>query len=125
MTCNAICPGWVLTPLVQKQIDDRAAHEGIEAAQAKYEVLAEKQPSHEFVTPEQLGAFAIFLCSDAASQIRGQALSDGRRLDRSVTVPIGGHAERSPPPKPSRHPERRRVVHLGLYRDRLRRAHRG
>ena len=74
VTCNAICPGWVLTPLVQKQIDDRAAHEGIEAAQAKYEVLAEKQPSHEFVTPEQLGAFAIFLCSDAASQIRGQAL---------------------------------------------------
>ena len=74
VTCNAICPGWVLTPLVQKQIDDRAAHERIEAAQAKYEVLAEKQPSHEFVTPEQLGAFAVFLCSDAASQIRGQAL---------------------------------------------------
>jgi len=74
VTCNAICPGWVLTPLVQKQIADRAAHEGIEAAQAKYELLAEKQPSHEFVTPEQLGAFAIFLCSDAASQIRGQAL---------------------------------------------------
>ena len=74
VTFNAICPGWVLTPLVQKQIDDRAAHEGIEDAQAKYALLAEKQPSHEFVTPEQLGAFAMFLCSDAAAQIRGQAL---------------------------------------------------
>src|SRR3954465_6628540 len=75
VTCNAICPGWVLTPLVQKQIDDRAAREGIEVSQAKYELLAEKQPSLEFVTPEQLGAFAVFLCSDAASQIRGQALA--------------------------------------------------
>jgi 3-hydroxybutyrate dehydrogenase len=75
ITCNAICPGWVLTPLVQKQIDDRAAREGIEVNQAKYELLAEKQPSLEFVTPEQLGAFAVFLCSDAAEQIRGQALA--------------------------------------------------
>jgi 3-hydroxybutyrate dehydrogenase len=75
VTCNAICPGWVLTPLVQKQIDDRAAREGIEVSQAKFELLAEKQPSHEFVTPEQLGAFAVFLCSDAAEQIRGQALA--------------------------------------------------
>src|SRR5215211_5089241 len=75
VTCNAICPGWVLTPLVQKQIDDRAAREGIEVSQAKYELLAEKQPSLEFVTPEQLGAFAVFLCSDAAEHIRGQALA--------------------------------------------------
>jgi len=75
VTCNAICPGWVLTPLVQKQIDARAQREGIEVAQAKFELLAEKQPSHEFVTPEQLGAFAVFLCSDAAQQIRGQALA--------------------------------------------------
>src|SRR5215207_636303 len=75
ITVNAICPGWVLTPLVQKQIDDRAAREGIPVSQAKFELLAEKQPSHEFVTPEQLGAFAVFLCSDAAEQIRGQALA--------------------------------------------------
>jgi 3-hydroxybutyrate dehydrogenase len=75
VTCNAICPGWVLTPLVQKQIDARAANGGIPVEQAKLELLAEKQPSHEFVTPEQLGNFAVFLCSPAADQIRGQALA--------------------------------------------------
>ncbi len=73
VTCNAICPGWVLTPLVQKQIDDRAAREKIGTVQAKTELLAEKQPSKEFVTTEQLGALAVFLCSDAAAQIRGAA----------------------------------------------------
>jgi 3-hydroxybutyrate dehydrogenase len=75
VTCNAICPGWVLTPLVQKQIDDRAAREGITVEQAKRELLAEKQPSHEFVTPGQLGELAVFLCTPAADQIRGQALA--------------------------------------------------
>ena len=74
ITCNAICPGWVLTPLVQKQIDERAAREGIPLDKAKFELLAEKQPSHEFVTPEQIGALAVFLCSEAAAQIRGVAL---------------------------------------------------
>jgi 3-hydroxybutyrate dehydrogenase len=74
ITCNAICPGWVLTPLVQEQIEQRAAREGIPAAKAKTDLLAEKQPSHEFATPEQIGALAVFLCSDAASQIRGAAL---------------------------------------------------
>ena len=74
ITCNAICPGWVLTPLVQKQIDDRAAKAGIAAAKAKHELLAEKQPSLEFATPEQIGALAVFLCSPAAAQIRGAAL---------------------------------------------------
>ena len=74
VTCNAICPGWVLTPLVQKQIDDRAAKGGISAAQARRDLLAEKQPSLEFATPEQIGATALFLCSDAASQVRGIAL---------------------------------------------------
>ena len=73
ITCNAICPGWVLTPLVQKQIDDRAGREGISTEQAKKELLAEKQPSGEFVTPEELGALAVFLCSPAASQVRGAA----------------------------------------------------
>ncbi len=74
ITCNAICPGWVLTPLVQKQIDDRAEREGISGKQAKAELLGEKQPSGEFATPEQMGALCVFLCSDAAAQIRGAAL---------------------------------------------------
>jgi 3-hydroxybutyrate dehydrogenase len=74
ITCNAICPGWVLTPLVQKQIDDRAAREGIAVERAKAELLAEKQPSGEFATPEQMGALCVFLCSDAAAQMRGVAL---------------------------------------------------
>jgi 3-hydroxybutyrate dehydrogenase len=58
---------------VQKQIDDRAAKEGKSQEQAKIDLLGEKQPSLEFVTPEQLGALALFLCSDAAQQIRGVA----------------------------------------------------
>jgi 3-hydroxybutyrate dehydrogenase len=75
ITCNAICPGWVLTPLVRKQIDDRAARESIPAEKAKLDLVSEKQPSHEFVTPEQIGALAVFLCSEAAAQIRGASLS--------------------------------------------------
>jgi len=74
ITCNAICPGWVLTPLVQKQIDERAAREGIAVEKARLDLLSEKQPSREFATPEQIGALAVFLCSDAAAQIRGAAL---------------------------------------------------
>jgi 3-hydroxybutyrate dehydrogenase len=74
ITCNAICPGWVLTPLVQKQIGERASHEKIPVEQARIELLSEKQPSHEFATPEQIGALTVFLCSDAAGQIRGAAL---------------------------------------------------
>jgi 3-hydroxybutyrate dehydrogenase len=73
VTCNAICPGWVLTPLVQKQVDDRAKREGISVEQAKKALLAEKQPSGEFVTPEELGALAVFLSSPAANQVRGVA----------------------------------------------------
>jgi 3-hydroxybutyrate dehydrogenase len=74
ITCNAICPGWVLTPLVDKQIRERAAREKISVDQAKAELLSEKQPSHEFATPEQIGALTVFLCSEAAAQIRGAAL---------------------------------------------------
>ena len=74
ITCNAVCPGWVLTPLVQKQIDARAQGEGIPVEQARLGLLAEKQPSHEFVTPEQLAGLVLFLCSPAADQIRGAAL---------------------------------------------------
>jgi 3-hydroxybutyrate dehydrogenase len=75
ITCNAICPGWVLTPLVQKQIDERAAREKITVDQAKLELLSEKQPSQDFATPEQIGALSVFLCSDAAAQIRGTAIT--------------------------------------------------
>ena len=73
VTCNAICPGWVLTPLVQKQVDDRAAQNKMSNDDAKKALLAEKQPSGEFVTPEELGALAVFLCSPAGNQVRGVA----------------------------------------------------
>ncbi|MET3494892.1 3-hydroxybutyrate dehydrogenase [Variovorax boronicumulans] len=73
ITSNAICPGWVLTQLVQKQIDDRAAREGLSATQAQNELLGEKQPSLQFTTVEQLGGLAVFLCSPAADQVRGVA----------------------------------------------------
>jgi 3-hydroxybutyrate dehydrogenase len=74
VTCNAICPGWVLTPLVEKQIKERAAREKISVDEAKVDLLSEKQPSHEFATPQQVGALAVFLCSEAAAQIRGAVL---------------------------------------------------
>ena len=73
VTVNAICPGFVLTPLVQKQVDDRAARDGISNDEAKKALLSDKQPSGEFVTPEELGALAVFLASDAARQVRGAA----------------------------------------------------
>lgn len=73
ITCNAICPGWVLTPLVQKQVDARAVNENVSLDEAKRRLLLEKQPSGEFVTPEQLAGLAVFLCSPAADQVRGVA----------------------------------------------------
>ncbi len=73
ITANAICPGWVLTPLVQQQIEARALREGIPTQQAERELLGEKQPSLQFTTPAQLGELALFLCSDAAANVRGQA----------------------------------------------------
>lgn len=74
ITCNAVCPGWVLTPLVQKQIDARAQRDGLTEEEAKTALLGEKQPSGEFATPEQIGAICVFLCSSAAAQMRGAAL---------------------------------------------------
>jgi 3-hydroxybutyrate dehydrogenase len=74
ITCNAICPGWVLTPLVEKQIKERASRENISVDQAKNDLLSEKQPSHEFASPQQIGALTVFLCSEAAAQMRGVAL---------------------------------------------------
>jgi len=73
VTCNAICPGWVLTPLVQKQVDAKAAALGINNEEAKRQLLAEKEPSLQFTTPEELGALAVFLCSKAADNVRGVA----------------------------------------------------
>jgi 3-hydroxybutyrate dehydrogenase len=78
VTANAICPGWVRTQLVEKQIDALAAKDGISADAAARELLSEKQPSLQFVTPEQLGGTAVFLASDAAAQLTG------------VSIPVDG-----------------------------------
>ncbi len=75
VTANAICPGWVLTPLVQKQLADRAAKEGTSIEAMGQEFLREKQPMLQFSTPEQIGALAVFLCSDGAKTITGSAQS--------------------------------------------------
>jgi len=73
VTCNAICPGWVLTPLVQKQVDARAESLKISNAEAQKLLLGEKEPSMQFTTPEELGALAVFFCSSAANNVRGVA----------------------------------------------------
>ena len=75
VTCNAICPGWVLTPLVQQQIDARAKASGKSVREAEVALLSEKQPMHQFTKPESIGALAVFLCSDAAATITGSAYS--------------------------------------------------
>jgi 3-hydroxybutyrate dehydrogenase len=71
VTVNAICPGWVLTPLVQKQVDARAAQDGVSDAEAQRRLLAEKQPSLRLTTTEQLAGLAVFLCSSAADNVTG------------------------------------------------------
>ena len=73
ITCNAICPGWVLTPLVQKQVDAKAAALGISNEEATRQLLGEKEPSLQFTTPEELGDLAVFFCSAAGQNIRGVA----------------------------------------------------
>jgi 3-hydroxybutyrate dehydrogenase len=75
VTVNAICPGWVLTPLVQRQLEDRARQEGTSVDDQKLRFLAEKQAMVEFSTPEQIGALAVFLCSEAARTMTGAPLS--------------------------------------------------
>ncbi|MCI1835593.1 MAG: 3-hydroxybutyrate dehydrogenase [Achromobacter ruhlandii] len=75
ITANAICPGWVRTPLVEKQISALAEKNGVDQETAARELLSEKQPSLQFVTPEQLGGTAVFLASDAAAQITGTTVS--------------------------------------------------
>jgi len=73
VTCNAICPGWVLTPLVQKQVEARAAEQQVSIDDARFGLLSEKQPSAEFVTPDDLADLVLFLCSPAGRQVRGVA----------------------------------------------------
>ena len=73
VTVNAICPGWVLTPLVQKQIDAKAQSGNLSTDESMRQLLAEKQPSMQFVTPEQLADLANYLCSAAGDNIRGVA----------------------------------------------------
>lgn len=73
VTCNAICPGWVLTPLVQKQVDAKATALGISNDEATRLLLGEKEPSMQFTTPEELGALAVFFCSPAGNNVRGVA----------------------------------------------------
>jgi 3-hydroxybutyrate dehydrogenase len=75
ITCNAICPGWVLTPLVQQQIETRAKAAGQAVEKAKTALISEKQPMLQFTTPASVGALAVFLCSDAAATITGSAQS--------------------------------------------------
>jgi len=74
VTVNAICPGYVLTPLVEKQIPDTAKARGISEDSVISDVILANQPTKDFVSVEQIGALAVFLCSDAASQITGAAL---------------------------------------------------
>jgi 3-hydroxybutyrate dehydrogenase len=73
VTCNAICPGWVLTPLVQKQVEAKAATLGVSIEESTQRLLGEKEPSKQFTTPEELGALAVFFCSPAGNNVRGVA----------------------------------------------------
>lgn len=75
ITCNAICPGYVLTPLVEAQIPDTAKKYDMTEEEVTQKVILERQPSKEFVTVEQIGGTAVFLCSDAAAQITGTTIS--------------------------------------------------
>jgi 3-hydroxybutyrate dehydrogenase len=73
VTCNAICPGWVLTPIVQKQLDAKVAAQGITMQTATEQLLKEKMPSLQFSTPDEIGELAVFFCSAAAGNVRGAA----------------------------------------------------
>lgn len=75
VTSNCVCPGWVLTPLVEQQIQGIADKEGISFSAAKDKLLKEKQPSGEFATPEQMGEATLFLASEAAAQMTGSYLT--------------------------------------------------
>jgi 3-hydroxybutyrate dehydrogenase len=74
VSCNAICPGWVLTPLVQKRIEAKAKEDGISVEQAKQNLLRERQPMLKFITPEEIGRLAAFLCSEDAAMMTGASV---------------------------------------------------
>ena len=74
ITCNAICPGYVWTPLVEKQIDDQAKSHGIPREEVIRDVLLAQQPNKRFATVEEIGALTVFLASEAAASITGTAL---------------------------------------------------
>ncbi len=74
VTCNAICPGYVWTPLVEKQIEDQATAHGISREEVVHDVLLAQQPNKRFATVDEIGALALFLCTDAAASITGTAL---------------------------------------------------
>jgi 3-hydroxybutyrate dehydrogenase len=74
ITVNAICPGYVLTPLVQKQIPETARARGISEEAVVRDVLLHAQPTRQFVTIEQIGALSVFLCTGAAASVTGAAL---------------------------------------------------
>jgi 3-hydroxybutyrate dehydrogenase len=74
VTCNAICPGWVLTPMVQGQVEEKMESEGIARFEAEQRILCEKQPSRQFVKAENVGSLAVFLCSESAANVTGAAL---------------------------------------------------
>ena len=75
VTCNAICPGYVLTPIVEKQIPDQMKTHNMDRETVIKQVMLSRQPSGEFATVEQMGGTAVFLCSDAAAQITGTTIS--------------------------------------------------
>ena len=75
ITVNAICPGWVLTPLVEKQLQDRAKEAGTDVEDEKKKMLQETQPMLKFSTPEEIGALTVFLCSDGAATMTGAPIS--------------------------------------------------
>jgi 3-hydroxybutyrate dehydrogenase len=75
VTVNAICPGWVLTPLVERQLEERATASGRDVETEAAMLLAEKQPMHKFTSTEAIGEMVLFLCSEAADTITGAALS--------------------------------------------------
>jgi len=75
ITCNAICPGWVRTPLVEKQIDDQARINGLSREEVIPKIILERQPSKQFVKVEEIAATAVFLCSEGAASITGTSVS--------------------------------------------------
>lgn len=75
ITVNAICPGWVHTPLVQKQIEDKAKEQNISVDEATAKLLGEKQPNKRFIKPENIGAMIVFLCDENGNSMTGEIIT--------------------------------------------------